>query len=153
MESSLFKAWRLTLAKPGDPILEGVKSFVIVADCFTLLYPELHLELSKEVDLALSVCPEIESYNSIRDSVKQFLEAGFKLRKVVSMPRPCCFQLQYASYEACRCGRLDTPSEYLVAVDGEFKKLYEEALRNRRYVRFPSRYRETGSIWVRSRPV
>jgi hypothetical protein len=147
---SWVRCWRLTLTKPEDPLLGGARDFVIVADCFTLMYPELHVKLLGEVDLALSACPEIEDYESIKSSIHRFLASGLKLKRVVSMPRPCCFQLHYASYEAY--GSLQIEVEHLVAVDGGYRRVYEKPLRVRTYVSFPSKYPEKGALWVREKP-
>lgn len=150
MKPNWVRCWRLTLARVDDPLLEGVEDFAIVADCFTLAYPELHLKLLMEVDLVLSACPEIESYDSIESSIRRFISHGFKLKRAVSMPRLCCFKLHYASYEAYSSFRIGV--EHLVAVDGGYRRVYEKPLKARVYVRFPSRYPENGALWVRAKP-
>ncbi|MCX8162516.1 MAG: hypothetical protein N3E44_05985 [Candidatus Bathyarchaeota archaeon] len=149
-EADWVRCWRLTLARIDDPLIKGANQFAIVADCFTLTYPELHVKLLNEVDLALSACPEVESYESIESSLRRFLAYGLKLKRVVSMPRPCCFQLHYASYEAYSGIQIEV--EHLVAVDGVYKRVYEKPLKARMYVRFPSKYPEKGALWVREKP-
>ncbi|MEM4461852.1 MAG: hypothetical protein QW695_03135 [Candidatus Bathyarchaeia archaeon] len=150
VRSDWVRCWRLTLTKTDDPLLEGVEVFAIVADCFTLTYPELHVKLLEGVDLVLSACPEIENYESIESSIRRFIAYGLKLKRVISMTRPCCFQLHYASYEAY--GSFQMEVEHLVAVDGGYRRIYEKPLKTRTYVRFPSNYPEKGALWVREKP-